>query len=83
MGISQLGGFLDVFDQVCPGRGKPFIRLRFRATLDESFYNSCGSDLFAAAIEDFFLKLSNQSISFIAELDSDLRHHAMHRLSHL
>ena len=83
MGISQLGGFLDVFDQVCPGRGKPFIRLRFRATLDKSFYNSCRRDLFAAAVEDFCLELSNRRISFIAEIDSDLRHHAMHPQSHL
>ena len=83
MGIRQLGGLLDVFNQVGPGRGKPLVGLRLGSTLHKSFDYPCSSDLFAASVEDFLLKLSNQSISFIAELDRDLRHHTMNRLSHL
>ena len=83
MGISQLGGLLDVFNQVGPGRGKPLVGLRLSSTLHKRFNDPCSSDLFAASVEDFLLKLSNQSISLIAELDRDLRHHTMNRLSHL
>ena len=83
MGIGQLGGLLDVFNQVGPGRGKPLVGLRLSTTLHKGFDDPCSSDLFAASVEDFLLKLSNQSISLIAELDRDLRHHTMNRLSHL
>ena len=83
MGIRQLGGLLDVFNQVGPGRGKPLVGLRLSSTLHKSFNDPCSSDLFAASVEDFLLKLSNQSISLIAELDRDLSHQTMNRLSHL
>ena len=83
MGIRQLGGLLDVFNQVGPGCCKSLVGLRLGSTLHKSFDNPCSSDLFAASVEDFLLKLGNQSISLIAELDRDLRHHTMNRLSHL
>ena len=74
MGIGQLGGFLDVLDQIGPGRGEALIGLGFCSALNQSFDHPSCRYFFAAAVEDLFLKLSDQGISLIAQLDGELRH---------
>ena len=74
MGIRHLGGLLDIGDQVLPRRGKTFVGLGFGATFDQRLDHTRGGDLLATAIEDLLLKLGDESISLIAELDRELRH---------
>ena len=74
MSIGQLGGLLDIGDQVFPRGGEALIRLRFRTALHKGFHHPRGGHLLAAAIEDLLLKLSQQGIRLVAELDRELRH---------
>ena len=83
MGVSQLGRLFDVLDQIGPGRGEALVGLRLGTTLNEGFHHTRGGHLLAAPIEDLLLKLGDQGISLVAELDGELRHGAGQRLSHL
>jgi hypothetical protein len=69
MGIGKLGSFFNVLDQIHPGGRKPLIRLRTGTAFNQRFHNPCCRDLFAASVEDLFLKLGDKSISFVAQLD--------------
>ena len=83
MGIGQLGRFLNVLDQIGPGGGEAFVRLRLGAAFHKGLHNAGGRDLLATTVEDLLLKLSDQGIRLVAELDRELRHHAVKWLSHL
>ena len=83
MGVSQLGRLFDVLDQIGPGRGEAFVGLRLGTTLNEGFHHTSGRHLLTAPIKDLLLKLGDQGISLVAELDGELRHGAGQRLSHL
>ena len=83
MGVSQLGGFFDVLDQIGPGGGEPLVGLRLCAAFDQRLNDAGGRDLLAATVEDLLLQLSDQGISLVAELDGELRHDAEKQLSHL
>ena len=76
VGVSQLGRFFDVLDQIRPGGGEAFVGLGFGTTFHKGFNDSRCRHLLATAIEDLLLQLSDESISFIAELDGELRHGA-------
>ena len=75
MGVGQLGGLFDVLNQIDPGGGKAFIRLRSSPTFHQGFDNTSGRDFFAATIEDLLLQLSDQGIGLIGQLDRQLRLH--------
>ena len=77
MGIGELGRLLDVLDQIRPGGGKTLVGLRFRAAFHQGLHNTCSRNLLAPAIEDLLLKLSDQGIGLVAELDRELRHDAV------
>ena len=77
MGIGQLGCLLDVLDQIRPRRGKTLVRLRFRSALHQGLHDPSSRNLLAPAIENLLLKLSDQGIGLVAELDRELRHDAV------
>ena len=83
VGVSELGGFFDVLDQIGPGGGEPLVGLRLGAAFDQGLNDAGGRNLFAATVEDLLLQLSDQGISLVAELDGELRHDAEKQLSHL
>ncbi len=74
MGLGDLGGLLDVGEEILPGGGEALVRLGFGSTFDQGFDNPFGGDLFAATVEDLLLKLGDQRISFVADADGELRH---------
>jgi len=74
MGVSQFGCFLDVGNEVFPGGREALVGLRLGTAFNQGFDNPSGGDFFAPAVEDLLLELSDQSISFIAQLDGELRH---------
>ena len=69
MGVGKLGCFFNVFDQIHPGGCEPLVGLRTSTAFNQRFHDPCGRDLFATSVEDLFLKLSDESISFVAQLD--------------
>ena len=77
VGVGQLGRLLDVLDQIRPGCGKALVGLGFRTAFHQGLHNPRRRNLFAPAIEDLLLKLSDQGIGLVAELDRELRHDAV------
>ena len=74
VGIGELGGLLNVRDQVFPGGGEALVGLRLGTALHQSLNHARSRNFLAAAIEDLLLKLSDQGIRLIAQLDRELRH---------
>jgi hypothetical protein len=74
MGIGDLGGLLDVGDQVVPGGSETLVGLGLGTAFHQGLDHASGGDLLATAIEDLLLKLGDESISLVAELDCELRH---------
>ena len=74
MSIGKLGGLLNVFDQIRPGRGEPFVGLRPRTAFHQRFHNTGSRHFFTAPIEDLLLKLRDQGVGLIGQLDRQLRH---------
>ena len=74
MRIRQFGRFLDVFDQVGPGRGKALIRLGACTTFHQRLHHAGSGDLLAPSIEDLLLQLRDQGIGLVTQLNRELRH---------
>ena len=74
MGLGDLGGLLDVGDQILPGGGETLVGVGSGTTFQQGFDHAGSGDLLATTIEDLLLKLGDESISLIAELDRELRH---------
>ncbi len=74
MRIGQLGGLLNVFNQIDPRGGKALVGLRACTTFNQGLNNASCRDLFTATIKDLFLQLRDQSIRLVAQLDGQLRH---------
>ena len=69
MGVGKLGRFFDVLDQIYPRGRESLVGLRTGTAFNQRFHNPCGRDLLTATVEDLFLKLSDESIGFVAQLD--------------
>ena len=69
MGIGELGSLFDVLNQVDPGGREALVGLRTSPALHQGLNNAGGGDLLTTSIENFLLQLSDQSISFVAQLD--------------
>ena len=74
MGLGDLGGLLNVSEEILPRGGEALVRLGFGSTFDQGFDHPFGGDLFPATVEDLLLKLGDQRISFVADGDGQLRH---------
>ena len=74
MGVSQLGGLLNVLDQIGPRRGEAFIGLGASPTFHQGFHHTSSRHFLTAPVEDLLLKLSDQGIGLIGQLDRQLRH---------
>lgn len=74
MGIGQLCRFFNVLDQIGPGRGKTLVGLRACTTFNQCFHHASGRDLLPASVENLLLKLRDQGIGLIGQLDRQLRH---------
>ena len=77
MGVGELGRLFNVLDQIRPGRGKTLVRLRFCSALHQGLHDSSSRNLLAPTIENLLLKLSDQGIGLVAELDRELLHDAV------
>lgn len=74
MGLSNLRCPLDIGDQILPRRRKALVRLGFGSAFEQCFHHTLRGDLLATTVEDLLLKLGDQSISLVADRDSELRH---------
>ena len=74
VGSGDAGRFFDIRDQILPGGGEALIRLRLSSTFQHGFDHSFRRHLLATTIEDLLLKLNDECISLVAELDGELRH---------
>ena len=74
MGIGELGRFLNVGNEVFPRGRETLVGLRLGSAFNQGLDDPSCRDFLAAAIENLLLELSDQSISFIAQLDGELRH---------
>ena len=69
MGIGQLGSLFNVLNEIDPGGRETLVGLRASPAFDQRLDDTGGGDLLATAIENFFLQLSDQSVSFVAQFD--------------
>ena len=69
MGVGKLRRFFDVLDQIHPRGREPFVGLRPGTAFNQRFNNPCGRHFLTTTVEDLFLKLGDESISFVAQLD--------------
>ena len=69
MGVGKLRRFFDVLDEIHPRGCESLVGLRTGTAFNKRFNNSCSRDLLATTVEDLFLKLGDESISFVAQFD--------------
>ena len=69
MGIGQFCSLFDVLNKIDPRGRETLVGLRASPAFNQRLDNAGGGDLLATAIENFLLQLSDQSISFVAQLD--------------